>query len=98
MIGASGSQHGLEGIYVLLPQFPFFEIPFVEFPALLRIANAFLQPFFLFILRDVQKELKNGRPALMEQLLEFFDLIKPLLHHLVRYPPMNAGDEHVLIV
>ena len=69
MIGACGSHHVLERIHVVLPQFPFFEIPFVEFPALLPDRECVPPAVFLFILRDVQKELKNGRPALMEQLL-----------------------------
>ena len=30
----------------------------------------------------------------MEQLLEFFDLIKPLFHNLVRYLPFDAGNKH----
>src|SRR6185295_11440081 len=42
MIGARGSHYVLERIQIVLPEFPLFEIPFVEFPALLWLANAFL--------------------------------------------------------
>ena len=46
----------------------------------------------------MQKELEHGRPALIKQLLEFFDLIEPLSHHLVRDPAVDLRNKDVLIV
>jgi hypothetical protein len=83
MSGARGSHHIFERIHVAVPQFPFFEIPFVEFPAFFRIAHAFLQALLLFLLRDVEEKFENSRPIFREQFLKLLDLLEPTLHHIV---------------
>ena len=46
----------------------------------------------------MQKELQDGRAALMNERLECVDLLEPLSHHVIRYPPMDVGNQHVLVM
>ena len=46
----------------------------------------------------MQKELQDGRAALMNERLECVDLLEPLSHHVIRYPPMDVGNQHVLVI
>lgn len=46
----------------------------------------------------MQKKLQDGRAALMNELLECVDLLELLSHHFVRCPPMDAGNQYVLVM
>src|SRR5579859_2163483 len=77
--GAGRAKAGLKGFLVVLPVFPFLDIPEREFPVLLRIVNASEQSLSLLLPGEVEKDLDRPRKVPMEVVLQSHDGAVPIL-------------------
>ncbi len=82
----------------LRPQLAIVEVALAELPTLRRVVETILQAARLLDLGDVEEALDDTGALVVQQALELVDVPEPLAPHRAWNQPLDAHDEHVLVV
>src|SRR5215510_15781474 len=109
MIGRRISDRVLISCHVVVPVLALLDVTGRKLPVFFRLLDPFEKPFFLLLLRDVEKELANDNAITGKISLEVPDVLEALLPNVLRHQlrrqllpleklSMHAHDERLLVV
>ena len=98
VIGRCFGNDILVRLHEVIPQRAISEVIGVELPMLVRIFQTRLEPAFLFLLRDVQKNLHDRRALFRKHAFEIDDVPRAALPNLVGKNLFHAHRDHIFVV
>ena len=82
---------------VIVPKFSFIEVGLGNLPATVGIVDTLLEALSLLLFADMQKKLDDPDAVVVEQFLEFVDLVVAARPNLFWNEVVNAHDENIFV-